>query len=848
MQYHNLDIWVDARDRSSLEYHVRAYTEKADSASGLMHLDLASPEVSNILERFSRRQTDRQFLSAAGTLLFDAVFPIGDHRVYDLFQRCLDESQRTAENGFRLRLRIEAPEMAALPWEFLYVQSQNTFLSTWTRTPLVRYLDVGRPVPHLEMSPPVRMLVVLPDNPRRPGLNAAGEKEILHRALEGMQSYVIPKFLEGAVSLDDVEDALGAHEFHIFHFIGHGDFDGNRGVLELTDGVVDQDQWGQLFQNHEQMKLVVLNACKGAQVSSSQPFLGLAPQLVRKGIPAVVAMQYAIYDDVALHFARRFYQSLFEGECQGKVDLALTQARNSLCTKYPDQRAFGAPVLFLRSPEGVLFHGPVPRTVPARLKKVPRLLATREAHGLEASARTHMHNRRAIQDSDLDPQTKASRVHDAEEHVRQIYTLLQYQSLAAAALVAFILFCMSWVNLFDLAHLDTTMESWTMALGDHFAHKQFTDKIVVIPIDEEVEEHFRGTLGTYGTSWRGSYAQLTTRLSEAGAKVIVFDMSFKEDNPELDGDFSRAIVEAREDGTAVIIGVNRYDGNEPVLANKLKQAASGWGSVQIGRRGYARLSPLVNRKAQAAEPVFGLALRAFAAYRDADRVEVVDLARGQTRVVLRFDSPEPQTVKLHIFESETIDADRASNPNDILDTGDLIANMAIDRTPLGLMRDKSRRYSYTDILEHPEPAALTDLRDKIVVMGAALPRLGDFDRDRWGFEVHADAINTLLNGVEIRPVAPRVQLALMMVFAVLGATIRARTRHVSRRLGITLMIVVPSVYFTGALYLYVQHRLLLNIVYHVVSLMLTYWLVGKLERRYFQWERHMLASRGDLGG
>ena len=829
MQYHNFDLWVDEKDKASLEYHLRANVETFDSASGLMQMDPGSVEVTNALEKFAQRDTDRQLLTDAGILLFKALFQLEDHRIYDLFQQCLGKFLPTAHEGIRIRLRIEAPEIAALPWEFLYMPGKGMFLSTWIRTPLVRYLDVGRPVPKLEMSPPIQMLVVIPDSP---DLDTDKEKDALQRALKGMQSYIRPTFLEGNVTLDRIEKALDEEEFHIFHFSGHGDFVGDQGVLRLGTETVDDEILGRLFQNHEEMKLVFLNACKGAKVSPSGPFTGIAPQLVKRGVPAVVAMQYSIYDDVAVHFSRRFYQALFKGKHWGNVDLALTQARNSLSLHYPDERAFGAPVLFLRSPRGVLFHRSLPRTILGILRKIPHLLATtNEAHRLEDAAHTYIHNKDVIEDSDIDAQTKTSRIQDAEERIKQIYKLLKYQSLAAAAVVAFIMFCMSWVNLFDLAHLDTTMESYTMELGDYFVHKQFTDNIIMIPIDEKVEEQVPDE---FGVSWRGDYAKLTTKLSKAGAKVIVFDMYFESDSPEHDDKFSQAIAQARQQGTSVIVGVNQYDEREPVLVKELKSAASGWGAVHIGKRGYAKLSPLVIRKAQAEEPAIGLALRAFAAYHGADIVEVVDFDPNQTQIIVRFDSGEPTTVKLHLFESDKIRKDRASEPNDILDEGDVLANMVIDRTPLSMIRDESRRYSYIDILEHSEPETLTQFQNKIVMVGAAIERLGDFHYDRWGFEVHADAINTLFNGVAIRSVTPGGQFALMVILGIFGAAIRVRTRHVSRRLGISLLITVLLAYFVGTIYIYTQYRLLLNTIYHAAAILLTYWVVGKLERRYFR--------------
>lgn len=831
MQYHNFDIWIDEKDKASLEYHLRANIDTFDSASGLLHIDPASTEVTNALERFAQRDTDRQFLTAAGAFLFKAVFQIEDSRIYDLFQQCLGRFLPTAHEGIRLRLRIEAPEIAALPWEFLYLPGKGVFLGTWISTPLVRYLDVGRPVPKLEMSPPAQMLVVIPDSP---DLDADEEKKSLLSALKGMQSYVEPRFLEGNVSLARVEEALDENEFHILHFIGHGDFDGDQGVLRFTAETVNHEQLGQLFQNLEHMKLIVLNACKGAQVSPSTPFLGIAPQLVKQGIPAVVAMQYSIYDDVAVHFSRRFYQSLFKGKFRGKIDLALTQARNSLRVHYPEERAFGAPVLFLRSPEGVLFHRSLPRTILGILRNIPHLLATNESHRLKDTAHTYIYNKSVIKDSKVDAQTKTALNKEADEKIKQIYKLLKYQSLTAAAVVAFVMFCLSWVNLFDLAHLDTKMESCTMALGDYFMHKQFNDNILMIPIDDKTEK-FGREYNEPWAPWREDYAVLVDHLSEAGAKVIVFNITFSSSSEsKSDLALHDAILRAEKRGTSVIVGMTKLEEGKPNLVKELKDTAIACGAITIGKRGYMRLSPLLIRKAQADEPVIGLALRAFAAYHGADKVDVVEFDPNQTQAIVRFDSGEPETMELRFFESHKIDKDRASDANDLLDEGDVLAYMVIDKTPLSIIRDESRRHSYQDVLEHSEPETLTQFQNKIVMVGVGIDRLQILSGDRFGFELHADAINTLFNGVVIRSVSPGEQLVLMVILGILGATIRVRTRHVSRRLGISLLVIVLLVYFAGTIYLYTQYRLLLNTIYHAVAILLTYWVVGKLERSYFQ--------------
>lgn len=833
MRYHNFELWINQKDKASLKYHLRALTEDFESAHGVMQLDPDSVEIIEANKKLVQRQTDRPFMIHVGTLLHDALFSPESRAVDSLFQEYSGKSLKPPHDGIRLRLRIEAPEIAALPWEFLYSPLRETFFSTWIDNPLVRYLDVRMPVPALETSLPIRILVVIPSSPDLPNLKTAEERGVLLKALEGMEGRVQSTFLEGSrASMDQIEEALDEHRFHIFHFIGHGDFVGDQGVLRLGAKTVDHETLGQLFQNREDMKLVVLNACKGAKVSPSGPFMGIAPQLVKRGVPAVVAMQYSVYDEVAIRFCKNFYHSLFKGTDRGRIDMAITHARNALWTEYPGQRAFGAPVLFLHAPQGLLFDLPEEETTS------PLQITRSEDDRLQAVKLTHAHSLDVVKkSSELDPEKKAALIQELEGKVKQTEQTLRSlrfrkMSVVAAVAVALLVFFLFWVSLFDYFTLDTKVESYTMALGDLFVHKQLHEDIVLIPIDNRTEKEVGRK---FDESWRKDHAILVNKLSQAGAAVIVFDMCF-ERGSEFDGDFAQAMCKAKKDeGPSVIIGARRFEGGRPVIMEELRSAASGWGAPVAGSKtGYAWVTPLAIKKDRVQQPVPGLALEAFAAYDGADRVEIVDFNQSQDLTIVRSDSPEPNTVRLHFFESDTISAEQASKSDDILDKGDVLANLAIDRTPRSMIRDKSRRFSYTDILKHSNPKTLTQFKDKIVMVGVGIEGSKDFHDDRWGFEWQADAINTLLNGVEIRSVSPCGQFALIVVLSIVGGVIRTRTSHVSRRLAISLLIIVLLVYLAGTIYLYAQYKLLLNTVYHVVALLLTYWVVGKLERRYFQ--------------
>lgn len=56
----------------------------------------------------------------------------------------------------QVRLRIEPPELAVLPWEFMYDPGLDDYLCL--SSSLVRYLDVLEPRRPIALTPPLRIL------------------------------------------------------------------------------------------------------------------------------------------------------------------------------------------------------------------------------------------------------------------------------------------------------------------------------------------------------------------------------------------------------------------------------------------------------------------------------------------------------------------------------------------------------------------------------------------------------------------------------------------------------------------------------------------------------------------
>jgi tetratricopeptide (TPR) repeat protein len=305
-----------------------------------------------------------------GAELYAAIF-------HDDIETCLRVSlgeARISRTGLRIRLRMsEAPELADLPWEFLYSPKSSSFLALNTETPIVRYLELPEAIGPLRVEQPLRVLVVSSSPKDKLQLDVADESQRLLDATEKARANgsLIVDTLPGA-TLKTLRTRLQESPVHILHFIGHGDFDerSQAGVLFFENESGDSKEvTGELLAvllgNHPSIRLVVLNACHGARTSQRDPFAGVSQSLLRRGLPAAIAMQFAITDKAARVFAESFYGALANGYA---VDAALVEARAAL---YVDELAaeWGTPVLFMRSPDGRIFdvqHRPLPGPTPSK--------------------------------------------------------------------------------------------------------------------------------------------------------------------------------------------------------------------------------------------------------------------------------------------------------------------------------------------------------------------------------------------------------------------------------------------------------------------------------------------------
>lgn len=291
-----------------------------------------------------------------GRQLYQAIF---GEAVGVSLKRSLDLARQEGA-GMRIRLRLTyAPELAVLPWEYLYLDDEGRYLALSEQTPLVRYMEIGQGAAPLAVQLPLRLLVMLSDPVDvAPRLKVEAEWARLVQALADLQRRNLVTVERTPATLSELQRHLRRGEYHLFHFIGHGWYDdatGAAGLLLEDEGQrglrVETNQLGILLHDHRSLRLAFLNACEGARGDRGEPFAGVAQHLVQQGLPAVIAMQFPITDRNAIYLAQEFYAALADGY---PVDAALTAARKAVYLRGSSME-WGTPALFTRANDNQLF-------------------------------------------------------------------------------------------------------------------------------------------------------------------------------------------------------------------------------------------------------------------------------------------------------------------------------------------------------------------------------------------------------------------------------------------------------------------------------------------------------------
>jgi hypothetical protein len=371
-KYLNFDLEISKR---STQYQARVIASPNGEARNRFDFPFEQQELDQIVTNFSHTRSfilnenepDSDDSKPSANDIANQIRHFGETLFNAVFQKNIGETYReskiTAESqkaGLRIRLRFpENPELINIPWEFLFDQRTHSFLTLSGNTSIVRYMELSIAAKSMQITPPLRVLVVISDPKNYPALNVAKERNKIQQALTPLEKKqrIKLELIEHA-TLRKITNSIAKHNCHIIHFIGHGDFNKkrNEGVIIIEDDEgnglqVSSQRIAAIIEGSRSSRLIVLNACEGGVTSTDNIFSGVAQSVVKKGVPAVLAMQYVITDKSAIVFSETFYNALSRGS---PVDTSLSLARLAIYNQ-PNEIEFGTAALYMRAQSGRLF-------------------------------------------------------------------------------------------------------------------------------------------------------------------------------------------------------------------------------------------------------------------------------------------------------------------------------------------------------------------------------------------------------------------------------------------------------------------------------------------------------------
>ncbi len=217
---------------------IQSYTIEANGPEGIRIQPhpfrlLFSPEQQTILDNLAieNTQVPSASIQEIGYSLYKSIFTAQVLLTFGQAQG------KVGAKGLRLRLNIEASELATLPWEAMY--DGQEWLATKNDTPLVRILPQKhrfKTVRNLQIRGALKILFIGASPTDLPNLKIEDAVQQLQQLLkEDIDKKRIVFDILINATLDELRQQL-VKGYHILYFAGHGSSDG----IFLDDGVGDE--------------------------------------------------------------------------------------------------------------------------------------------------------------------------------------------------------------------------------------------------------------------------------------------------------------------------------------------------------------------------------------------------------------------------------------------------------------------------------------------------------------------------------------------------------------------------------------------------------------------------------
>ncbi len=295
-----------------------------------------------------------------GMALFDAVF---HGPVMDRFQKTLGKLDEKDILRIYLQLDPRDPsvqKLTRLPWELMRERENNVPFCIRRRRTLIRSMEISKSPPVFEPLPKLKVLSVISQPSDLPRFDVDKARNDIQEALAHHQIEVA--FLEKPTLLNLRKELLD-HDYHVFHFTGHGGphkgdwglaFEDEAGKAQL----VPAEDLAHVLVDRGHIRLAAIVSCSGGNYETPEEgkafnhFNGVANSLALSGIPAVIAMQYAIGVEPAFTFAKSLYQRLALRE---PLDIAVNEARMAMKLEFMGSAQWAVPALYSKQKDMDIF-------------------------------------------------------------------------------------------------------------------------------------------------------------------------------------------------------------------------------------------------------------------------------------------------------------------------------------------------------------------------------------------------------------------------------------------------------------------------------------------------------------
>jgi CHASE2 domain-containing sensor protein len=327
---------------------------------------------------------------------------------------------------------------------------------------------------------------------------------------------------------------------------------------------------------------------------------------------------------------------------------------------------------------------------------------------------------------------------------------------------------------------------------------------------------------------RKHHADLVRGLNLAGAKVIVFDVLFRTNQPDVDPNFAQAIQDAEKAGTKIVVGAFLEAGRyEPQMAGPIKAAVGNhWGIIDgaLLDTGSTRFIRLAAHKSS----------EGFNGY---DEQPVIPSIALQAVTLLNYPNQQTSTWFSPLTSEVRVRSGEAG--------GSVLNAVPVNRF-MDLLIDLPAkadipRYSYQEVLSNLNDYA-GNFKDRIVVIGYqkddVLPNTGN--DPRYASEMHAAAISTLLGGSYMRPLPVLFHYLFILALVAIAAFLQIRfSKWMSQTQTVPLpflpapinkitiptpILVVSIAYILFAVLTFALGHIVFDMSYHLAALVMTYFL------------------------